>query len=66
MFGMLAKNQAAARHRPIAHGPDSKGESSRQRLPEVRRESGTRLQAAVVAERKRDSDDLYADVPCTD
>ncbi len=66
MFGMLAKNQAAARHRPIAHGPDSNGESLRKRQTEVRRESGTRLQAAVVGERKRDADDPYADVPCTD
>ena len=33
---------------------------------EPRRGSETRLQAAVVADRKRDEKDPYADVPCTD
>jgi hypothetical protein len=63
MLHMLAKIEAAARHRPIAHGPDGKPESVR---PESRRPSETRLQAAVVGERNRDAEDLYADMPCTD
>lgn len=66
MFGMLAKKEAAARHLPIAHGPDPRADRTRDRQPEPRRESGMRLQAAVVGERKRDADDPYADVPCTD
>ena len=65
MYGMVAKKEAAARHRPIAHGPDPKGNRSRGQA-EVRHRSETRLQAAVVAPRKRDAEDPYADVPCTD
>jgi hypothetical protein len=66
MSVMLAKKEAAARHRPIAHGRDPKAEVSPDRKAEVRRPSETRLQATVVADRKRDELDPYADVPCTD
>ena len=66
---MLANNEAAARHLPVAHGPEPKAEVSRDRKPESRRPpSGTRLQASVPppADRKGDDGDPYADVPCTD
>ena len=66
MFLMLAKKEAAARHRPIAHGRDAKASVARDRQPEPRRPSETRLQAAIGANRKRDDVDPYADVPCTD
>jgi hypothetical protein len=59
---MVPNYQAAARHRPIAHGRDPKADPR----PEPRRTSETRLQAAVIADRKRDEKDPYADVPCTD
>ena len=64
---MFAKKEAAARHRPIAHGRDPKAEVSPDSKAEVRRPaSETRLQAVVVADRTRDDIDPYADVPCTD
>ncbi|MBX3186390.1 MAG: hypothetical protein KF819_05210 [Labilithrix sp.] len=63
---MLAKKEAATRHRPVAHGPDTQPHPSRAASREVRRSSETRLQAAVVKDRKRDESDPYADVPCTD
>jgi hypothetical protein len=63
---MVAKYEAAARHRPIAHGRDAKRGDHQDPRPEPRRSSETRLQAAVVADRKRDEKDPYADVPCTD
>jgi hypothetical protein len=66
---MFANKEVATRHLPIAHGTearDVKGEKARDRHPESRRISETRLQAAVVVERKRDDVDPYADVPCTD
>ncbi len=67
---MLAKKEATARHRPIAHGRETpgveSGRNARNAAVEVRRTSETRLQAAVGADRKRDDGDLYADVPCTD
>ena len=69
MYAMLEKNQAAARHRPIAHGrsaTDGKADSGRDGHAETRRHSETRLQATVVADRTRHADDEYADVPCTD
>jgi len=67
MNAMVAKYEAAARHRPIAHGRDTKAGGSPDPRPEPpRRSSETRLQAAVVADRKRDEKDPYADVPCTD
>jgi hypothetical protein len=64
---MVAKYEAAARHRPIAHRRDTNAD----RNPpdprrELRRRGETRLQAAVVVDRKRDEKDPYADVPCTD
>ena len=65
MYGMLAKNEAAARHLPIAHGRDLKV-VARDRQPDARRQSETRLQAAVGASSKREDIDPYADVPCTD
>ena len=68
MSAMVAKYEAAARHRPIAHGRDTKAGGSPDPRPQARprQVSETRLQAAVVAERKRDERDPYADVPCTD
>jgi hypothetical protein len=66
MYGMLAKNEAAARHLPIAHGLEVKAKPARDRQPEARRQSETRLQAAVGASSKREDIDPYADVPCTD
>lgn len=69
---MFANKEVATRHLPIAHGRDekvekaAKAESARDRHPESRRTSETRLQAAVVGERKGDDVDPYADVPCTD
>ena len=66
MLAMLAKKEAAARHRPIAHGPDTGAERVGDRHPEARRQSETRLQATVVGERKHDADDPCADLPCTD
>jgi len=66
---MVAKYEAAARHRPIAHGRDAdpaRIPAPPSMRPEPRRDSQTRLQAAVVADRKRDEKDPYADVPCTD
>lgn len=67
MSFMLAKKEATARHRPIAHGRDKASvESAPNAKAEVRRSSETRLQAAVGADRKRDDADPYADVPCTD
>ena len=66
---MFANKEVATRHLPIARGPeprDAKAEkTARDRHPE-RRISETRLQAAVVGERKGDDVDPYADVPCTD
>lgn len=72
MRAMFANKEVATRHLPIALGPAprdakvEKTESARDRHPESRRTSETRLQAAVVGERKRDDVDPYADVPCTD
>jgi hypothetical protein len=70
MSAMFANKEVASRHLPIAHGPDDKrdekADSARERPPQVRRISETRLQVAVVPERKRDDVDPYADVPCTD
>lgn len=63
---MVAKYEAAARHLPVAHGRDAKADSNREPRPEPRRTSETRMQAAVVVDRKRDEKDPYADVPCTD
>jgi hypothetical protein len=67
---MFANKEVASRHLPIAHGRDDKrdgkGDSARDRRPEPRRISETRLQVAVVPERKPDDVDPYADVPCTD
>ena len=64
---MVAKYEAAARHLPVAHGPDaSAGDPARESVATPRKSSETRLQAAVVADRKRDDKDPYADVPCTD
>lgn len=70
MSAMFANKEVASRHLPIAHGRDDKrdekADSARDRRPESRRISETRLQVAVVPERKRDDVDPYADVPCTD
>jgi hypothetical protein len=63
---MFANKEVASRHLPIAHVRDAKAGDGRERQPETRRPSETRLQAAVVPERKRDDVDPYADVPCTD
>ena len=54
---MFANKEVATRHLPIAHGRDAKAEKAEragERQPEPRRISETRLQAAVVSERKRD------------
>lgn len=70
MSAMFANKHVATRHLPVAHGRDEKRDdqanSGRERLPQPRRVSETRLQAAVVPERKPDDIDPYADVPCTD
>jgi hypothetical protein len=72
MRAMFANKEVATRHLPIARGPEPRGakgektEYARDLHPESRRISETRLQVAVVAERKRDDVDPYADVPCTD
>jgi hypothetical protein len=69
---MFANKEVASRHLPIAHGRenkrDEKADNARERSQGLRnrRVSETRLQAAVVPERKRDDVDPYADVPCTD
>jgi hypothetical protein len=66
---MFANKEVASRHLPVAHGRDSKAENASDRQADSRRRvrpSETRLQATVVAERKRDDVDPYADVPCTD
>jgi len=72
MSAMFANKEVASRHLPIAHGRehkrDEKADSAREQSQALRhrRISETRLQAAVVPERKRDDVDPYADVPCTD
>ena len=72
MSAMFANKEVASRHLPIAHGRehkrDDKGDSAAEQSQALRhrRVSETRLQAAVVPERKRDDVDPYADVPCTD
>jgi hypothetical protein len=72
MSAMFANKEVASRHLPVAHGRDDKrdatADSARARRSEhpARRSSETRLQVAVVPERKRDDVDPYADVPCTD
>jgi hypothetical protein len=64
---MFANKEVASRHLPIAHVRDARdAKGAERRHSESRRPSETRLQAAVVAERKRDDVDPYADVPCTD
>ena len=66
---MFANKEVATRHLPIAHGRDARAEKAQRagvRYPAPRRISETRLQAAVVSERKSDDLDPYADVPCTD
>ena len=57
---MVAKYEAAARQLPVARVHDRRDSV----LP--RRDSETRLQAAVVAAHESDEKDPYADVPCTD
>ena len=72
MSAMFANKEVASRHLPIAHGRDDKRDervdSGRDQASELRprRHGETRLQVAVVPERKRDDVDPYADVPCTD
>jgi hypothetical protein len=64
---MSNTKEAAARHHPIAWGKSAKrGEARPERAAEVRHASGTRLQAAVPAEKKPTEAEPYADVPCTD
>lgn len=66
---MFANKEVATRHLPIAHGRVVKAEKTDRagaRHREPRCVSETRLQVAVVSERKRDDLDPYADVPCTD
>ncbi len=66
---MFANKEVATRHLPIAHGRVAKAEKTDRAGDghrEPRRVSETRLQVAVVSERKRDDLDPYADVPCTD
>lgn len=69
---MFANKEVATRHLPIARGPAArdvkaeKTENARDGHQQSRRTSETRLQAAVVGERKGDDVDPYADVPCTD
>jgi hypothetical protein len=78
---MFDNKEVAARHLPVAHGPDASGRRSfdggaktgRPRASSApsgasqrRHASGTRLQATVVVDHERDDGDPYADVPCTD
>ncbi|MDB5216479.1 MAG: hypothetical protein JWO86_4406 [Myxococcaceae bacterium] len=66
MSAMFANKEVASRHLPIAHGRDDKRDEKADSARDVRRASETRLQVAVVPQRKRDDVDPYADVPCTD
>ena len=74
MSAMFANKEVASRHLPIAHGRDDKRDANADSARDGRGEPGvrsrrvseTRLQVAVVRERKNDDADLYADVPCTD
>ena len=58
-----ATQQAAARHRPIAHAREAE---PRVTTDASRHLSETRLQVAVGRQSVPDDGDLYADVPCTD
>lgn len=60
------RNEAAARHVPVAHQRRASSSGREDTKKEVRRSSGTRLQAAVVRQDERADRDPYADVPCTD
>jgi hypothetical protein len=60
---MVAKQEAASRHRPIATIREGRSEAGA-REPEVRRTSEMRL--AVARSPRQDDLDFYADVPCTD
>lgn len=60
------RNEAAARHLPVAHQRNASSERRDKSATETRRASETRLQAAVVRQTERDERDPYADVPCTD
>jgi hypothetical protein len=70
MNRMVANNEAATRHFPVARvrarKNDVKTDAARERKDELQRASETRMQAAVVVSHKRDDVDPYADVPCTD
>lgn len=59
------RQEAAARHLPVAHQRNASKESLASRRRE-RRTSETRLQVAVTRNAPRDERDPYADVPCTD
>jgi hypothetical protein len=64
---MSHKKEAATRHHPIAWGRGARDSQSRLRASHVvepRRGSEMRIQAAVV--KRREDEEPYADVPCTD
>jgi hypothetical protein len=62
-MSLSGKQEAAARHRPIAHARESEpGRSS----DASRHLSETRLQVGVARQSVPDDGDPYADVPCTD
>jgi hypothetical protein len=61
-----SRNEAAARHIPVAHQRHPSGQRWEKSASEARRPSETRLQVAVARQTIRDERDPYADVPCTD
>jgi hypothetical protein len=66
---MFANKEVAARHLPVARGPEGTTEnagSSRPSEAASHPTSETRLQGSVTVEHTRDELDPYADVPCTD
>ena len=64
--GPASRDGRGARDARVAGDARDSRNAKGDRLIEARRPSETRLQATVVAERKRDDGDPYADVPCTD
>jgi hypothetical protein len=69
MVTKFDSRQAAARHRPIAHGPEAPqrdAPEAKDAQAEARRSSEPRMNAPVVRDSQCDELDPYADVPCTD
>src|SRR5688572_21122336 len=62
-MSLSGKQQAAARHRPIAVARESEPRIANE---ESRHLSETRLQVGVARQSVPDDGDPYADVPCTD